>query len=56
VNPSATAATGLGFGEEKAKGSIKYVSMSDLQSGKVQIPTTKKDLDDIEGEMPPAFQ
>lgn len=36
MNPSATASLGLGFGEQK--GTIQYVSLSDIQSGKVQLP------------------
>jgi hypothetical protein len=55
-NPSATASADVGFGAEK-KGSIKYVSMSDLQSGKVQIPKNSDDLEAISGsEIPPPFQ
>ncbi len=38
-NPSATAAAGVGFGEEKEKGSIKYISLQDIQSGKAILPT-----------------
>jgi hypothetical protein len=38
MNPSATASAGVGFGEEREKGSIKYVSLQDLQDKKVVLP------------------
>lgn len=36
MNPSATAAAGVGFGEDK--GSVQYVALSDIKSGKVKLP------------------
>jgi len=45
-NPSAVAASGLGQGKVEG-GSITYVAMSDIKSGKVQLPTfTKKSSED----------
>lgn len=41
ANPSATAAAGVGFGEGVPKGTIQHVSIQDIQSGKVQLPTSK---------------
>ena len=38
MNPSATAAAGVGFGADKDKGSIQYVSLQDIQNGKVSLP------------------
>ena len=37
MNPAATAASDVGFGTGK-KGSIQYVSIQDIESGKVQLP------------------
>lgn len=37
ANPAATASAGVGFGENK--GSIQYVNLSDVKSGKVKLPT-----------------
>ena len=36
MNPAA--ASTKGFGNQEKKGSIKYVSMQDIQSGKVKLP------------------
>lgn len=38
-NPSATAAAGVGFGQEKDQGSIKYISLQDIQNGKAILPS-----------------
>lgn len=36
MNPKATAEAGVGFGENK--GSVQYVSLQDIESGKVKLP------------------
>ena len=36
MNPAATAAADVGFGQQK--GSVQYVNLSDIKSGKVKLP------------------
>ena len=40
MNPSGTASAGVGFGETKGP-PVQYISMADIESGKVQIPGGK---------------
>ena len=49
INPSATAAADVGFGADRAKGSVQYVALSDIKSGKVKLPAGSGNIPNIEG-------
>lgn len=57
ANPKAVFESGLDpTMTEAKKGSVSYVSLQDIQSGKVQLPNSSSSKPGSEGESPPAFE
>ena len=57
LNPSATAKAGVGFGDNRGDATIKTVSLSDIQSGKVKLPgSSSSEKNNTDEEEPLPFQ
>jgi shikimate kinase len=56
MNPAATASAGVGFGDNRGEASIQYVSMQDIQSGKIKLPGGDGFETQEDGDMPQPFQ